>query len=111
MKDINSDHIFNSPWPDTVLGAFFKYPNPSNPNVLYDEIISREIDCHGRLCSRKILYSKFNPNYLMRQVMNIIKMPIKDYQLSLEHSTLNLERRSYKMNSLNKTYLDWIKVY
>jgi len=111
VKDVNSGHEFKSSWTSTVEGAFHKYPNEQNKNVLSVDILDSSIDCYGRLHTKKLLQSKFDPNSLMRQVMRVIGMPIKTRQVTMERSTLDLAIRKYSMKSLNDTYIDWIRVF
>lgn len=110
VKDMNDSFYFDHSWKDTVEGAINKYPNEFQSNIQTIDVISRKINSDGNLVSERWLGSKFNPNTAMRTVMRIIGMPARDFQHTLEYSALDVAKKNYTLNSVNKTYFDWLAV-
>jgi len=111
VKDVSSDYCFNSPWKETVEGAFHKYPNEVQSNVASVDILAREIDTNGNLVTKKLIRSHFRPNKAMQFIMPKIGIAIKRMQSTLECSSLDLAKRRYLMRSLNNTYCNHISCY
>lgn len=106
-----STYIFKHAWAPTVEGAFNKYPNEYQPNVLCLDILDRKLDENGILVTEKLMVSNFDQSETMKKAMRALGIPIQDRQITLEMSKLNLENKSYLMRSLNYTYFDVIKIH
>ena len=106
-----SNYIFKHAWAPTVEGAFNKYPNEYQPNVLCLDILDRKLDDDGKLVTEKLLVSNFEQSETMKKAMRTLGIPIKDRQVTLEISSLDLIRKRYTMRSLNHTYFDYIKIH
>lgn len=106
-----STYIFKHAWAPTVEGAFNKYPNEYQPNVLCLDILDRKLDENGNLITEKLLVSNFEQSETMKKAMRALGIPIKDKQMTLEISALDLIKKRYTMRALNHTYFDVIKIH
>jgi len=111
VKQVGDQCIFEAPWADTVEGAVHKYPNDHSKNISSVDILERYIDNDGNLVSKKMLRTKFDPNVLMKKIMPIIGMPPRTHQTSLELNKIDVGRKYFQLKSLNKTYLNTIRVF
>lgn len=111
VKTQSDSCTFNHNWSNTVEGAFNKYPNEFQPNVKSIDILDRRVNSEGELVTEKMLRSKFIPNILMQKSMAALGMPVLLEQANLERSKLNLEKKTYTMNTCNVTYLEYMKVF
>merc|ERR1719195_45550 len=55
--------------------------------------------------------TKFDPNVLMRKIKPILGMPPRTHQTSLELNKIDVGRKYFQLKSLNKTYLNTIRVF
>jgi len=104
------EHTFNHNWKETVEGAFHKYPNDLQSDVLSIDVLSRKIDKNGNLITDKLNTSRFSIPAVSKCLRSIGMHPAMR-QISLESSVLNLTKKSYYLKSLNSTYYPTVSVY
>jgi len=111
VKHVDDKCVFESPWADTVEGAVHKYPNDHSKNIASVDILDRCIDEDGNLTSKKLLRTHFYPNPVLKKVMGVLGMPPQTHQTTLEINKIDLSRKLMQLQSLNKSYFNFIRCY
>lgn len=102
-KSANVDHVYQHPWSEISYAVFRKYPNPSRPDVLAVDLLSRSIDPEtGVLQTRRMVTVKGPLPTWMEKVIG--RQPacyfIEDASIDPRTQTMTLKSRNVTLDKV-----------
>lgn len=107
MKLFQNECVFDYPWERITAANWKKYPNEVSTHVIATDVLRRELDVTGRkLVSERLLT-------VQQSVPKWIMMLVGGTNISYirEVSTVDLEKKTLELRSVNLTYSQILKVY
>ncbi|XP_029948555.1 PRELI domain containing protein 3B [Salarias fasciatus] len=106
MKIWTSEHVFNHPWETVTKAAMQKYPNPMNPSVIGVDVLDRDVDRQGRLCSKRLLSTEWSLPSIVKSIMGISRT----YTYVQEQSVVDPNEKTFELQSTNITFTNMVSV-
>ena len=107
MRIWGTEYTFSDRWECIILAAFRKYPNLFNPSVRAVDVLERRVDSRGRLLSRRILGTAWNPPSWAVKLLGLSRMPMTYVS---ECSVLDLRNKTLTLKSTNYTFASIIRI-